>query len=65
VIYNLSLEGVQMKFSIGGYVASNVQVAMSTNLTTWQTIQTFTNSTNLSIFSTDTTQAVARFFKLQ
>jgi hypothetical protein len=65
VIYNLSYDGVQLRFLIGGYVASSVQVQMSTNLTTWQTVQTFAVSTNLSVFSTATTQAVCRFFKVQ
>jgi hypothetical protein len=65
VIYNLSYDGVQLRFLIGGYVASSVQVQMSTNLTTWQTAQTFAVSTNLSVFSTATTQAVCRFFKVQ
>ena len=65
VIYNLSYDGVQLQFLIGGYVASSVQVQMSTNLTTWQTVQIFAASTNLSVFSTDTIQAVCRFFKIQ
>ena len=65
VIYNLSYTGVQLKFSIGGYVANSVQVQMSTNLTTWQTVQTFAAGTNLSIFSTNTAQAGYRFFKVQ
>ena len=65
VIYNLSYDGVQLRFLIGGYVASSVQVQMSTNLTTWQTVQTFAVSTNLSVFSTATTQVVCRFFKVQ
>jgi hypothetical protein len=65
VIYNLSYDGVQLRFLIGGYVASSVQVQMSTNLTTWQTVQTFAASTNLSVFSTATIQAVCRFFKVQ
>ena len=65
VIYNLSYDGVQLQFLIGGYVASIVRVQMSTNLTTWQTVQTFAASTNLSVFSTATTQAVCRFFKVQ
>ena len=65
VIYNLSYDDAQLQFSIGGYVASNVQVQMSTNLTSWQTVQTFAVSTNLSVFSTATTEAVCRFFKIQ
>jgi hypothetical protein len=65
VIYNLSYDGVQVQFLVGGYVASSVQVQMSTNLTTWQTVQSFAASTNLSVFSTTTTQDMCRFFKLQ
>ena len=65
VIYNLSYSGVQLKFSVGGYVANSVQVQMSTNLATWQTVQTFTAGTNLSIFSTNTVQSGCRFFKVQ
>jgi hypothetical protein len=65
VIYNLSYDGVQVQFLIGGYVASSVQVQMSTNLTTWQTVQTFAASTNLLVFSTNPTQAVSRFFRVQ
>jgi len=64
-IYNLSHDGVQLRFLIGGYVASSVQVQMSTDLTTWQTVQTFAASTNLLLFSTDTSQAACRFFKVQ
>jgi hypothetical protein len=65
VIYNLSYNGVQLRFLIGGYVASSMQVMMSTNLTTWQSVQTFAATTNVSAFSTATTQDVCRFFKVQ
>jgi len=65
VIYDLSYDGAQVRFSIGGYVAAGVQVQMSTNLTDWQTIQTFSASTNVSVFSTNTTEAMSRFFKVQ
>jgi hypothetical protein len=65
VIYNLSHDGVQLQFLVGGQVASSVQVQMSTNLTTWENVQTFAASTNLSVFSTDTSQAVCRFYKVQ
>ncbi len=65
VIYNLSSNSNQLQFSIGGYVASSVQVQMSTNLATWQTVQTFATSTNLLVFTTNTTQAMCRFFKVQ
>ncbi|MFZ0826999.1 MAG: glycoside hydrolase family 71/99-like protein [Verrucomicrobiia bacterium] len=65
VIYNLSYDGVQLQFLIGGYVGSSMQVMMSTNLATWQSIQTFPVTANVSIFSTATTQAVCSFFKVQ
>ena len=65
VIYNLSYGGSQLQFLIGGYVASSVQVQMSTNLTDWQTVQTFPVSANLSVFSTSNTFDVCRFFKVQ
>lgn len=65
VIYNLSYDGFQLRFLIGGYVASSMQVMMSTNLTTWQSVQTFAASTNVSVFSTATTQALCSFFKVQ
>jgi hypothetical protein len=65
VIYNLSYDGVQLQFMIGGQVASNVQVQMSTNLTAWQTVQTFGTSTNLLVFDANTTQDVCRYFKVQ
>jgi hypothetical protein len=65
VIYNLAHDGVQLQFLIGGYVAAGAQVQMSTNLTSWQTIQTFSPGTNVLVFSTDTTQGMSRFFKVQ
>ena len=65
VIYNLASDGAQLFFSIGGYVASSVQVQMSTNLADWQTVQTFATNTNLLVFSTNTAQPMCRFFKIQ
>lgn len=65
VIYDLAYDGVRLQFSVGGYVASNVKVQMSTNLTSWQTVQSFTTTTNLSVFSSDTTHDTSQFFKLQ
>jgi len=63
VIYNVSADQVQVRFLIGGYVASPLQVEMSTNLTTWQTVQTFAGSTNLSVFTTNTLP-VCGFFRV-
>jgi len=65
IIYNLSCDGVGLQFLIGGFVASSVQVQASTDLTSWQTVQTFAASTNVLVFSTNTTQAVSSFFKVQ
>ena len=65
IIYNLLTNSNQLQFCIGGYLASGVQVEVSTNLTTWQTTQTYAAGTNLLVFSTDTTQPVCRFFKVQ
>ena len=65
MIYNLSYDGIKVQFLIGGYVASSVQVQVSTNMTDWQTVQTFGASTNLSVFSINTAQAMCRFFRVQ
>ncbi len=65
VIYNLSFDGVQLQFSIGGYLATNVSVQMSTNLVSWQTVKTFTAGTNVPVFTMNATQAVCTFFKVQ
>jgi hypothetical protein len=64
VIYDESADHAQMQFLIGGYVASTVQVDMSTDLTNWQTVQTYAGTTNLLVFMTNT-QAVCRFFKVR
>jgi hypothetical protein len=65
VIYNASYTGGQLQFFIGGYVGSGVQVWTSTNLTTWQAVKTFTTSTNLPVFTTNTVQTAASFFKVK
>jgi len=65
VIYNLSYDGDQLQFSIGGYMASGVRVLMSTNLASWQTAQAFSASTNLPVFSTSAGQPLCSFFKVQ
>jgi hypothetical protein len=64
VIYDESADHAQMQFLIGGYVASTVQVDMSTDLTNWQTVQSFAGTTNLLVYVTNT-QAVCRFFKVR
>jgi hypothetical protein len=65
VIYGLTNNGVQLQFTIGGNVAFSVQVLMSTNLTAWQSVQTFPVSPHASVFQTNTTQTLTSFFKLQ
>jgi len=64
VIYDESVDHAQMQFLIGGYVASTVQVDMSTDLTNWQTVQSYEGTTNLLVFVTNT-QAVCRFFEVR
>jgi Glycosyl hydrolase family 99 len=63
VIYDESANHAEMQFFIGGYVASTVQVDMSTDLTNWQTVQSYVGTTNLLVFVTNT-QAVCLFFKV-
>ena len=63
VIYNVSADQVQLRFLIGGYLASTIQVEMSTNLTTWGAVQTFSGNTNLPVFTTNT-EAACRFFRV-
>jgi hypothetical protein len=65
MIYNLSHENDQMEFAIGGYVAAGAHVQMSTNLQTWQADRTYTATTNLLIFTTNTTQDMCRFFRVK
>jgi hypothetical protein len=65
VIYNLSYDGDQLQFTIGGYMASGVHVLMSTDLASWQTAQSFSASTNLPVFSTSASQPLCSFFKVQ
>jgi hypothetical protein len=64
VIYDESADHAQTRFSIGGYVASTAQVDMSTNLTNWQTVQSYSWTTNRLAFVTNT-PAVSRFFKVR
>jgi hypothetical protein len=65
VLYDLSLQGTQFQFSIGGFVASNMQVKASTDLKSWQAVQSFSVSTNMPVFSTQTTQSVSTFFQVR
>jgi hypothetical protein len=65
VIYDLSKQGSQLQFSVGGYVSASLQVETSTNLQSWQSVQTFPVSTNLWIFVTDTSDGEASFFRVR
>jgi len=61
VIYDQATDYAQMQLSIGGYVASTVQLDGSTNLIKSQTVQAYAGTTNLLIFVTNT-QAIPRPF---
>jgi Glycosyl hydrolase family 99 len=65
MIYNLTYVRNNVQFLVGGYLASGAQVQMSTNLTIWQTVQTIAASPNLSVFSTNTTLDMCRYFRVQ
>lgn len=68
VIYDLSLTGGLLDFSIGGYIFSNgAEVQTSSNLATgWQSVASYPGSTNQMNFSTPlSTNIGATFFKVQ
>ncbi|HEX4263975.1 MAG TPA: glycoside hydrolase family 71/99-like protein [Verrucomicrobiae bacterium] len=69
VIYNLSLAGGLLEFSVGGFIFSNgAQVQTSSNLSApaWQTIDSFSASTNQMVFSTPVSANTGpAFFKVQ
>jgi hypothetical protein len=65
VIYDISHDGAQVRFSIGGYLASGMAIQASADLASWQTLQSFPATTNLPVFSANTDQAVCRFFRVQ
>jgi hypothetical protein len=69
VIYNLSLTGGQLQFSVGGYLsASGIQIQTSPNLIPggWQTIAAMPVGTNKVTFSTNILQQDApTFFRIQ
>lgn len=68
-IYGLSATGGQLRFSIGGYLSSSgLQVQTASNLTqsSWQTVNSFAASTNLTIYSTSISpQNTPLFFRVQ
>lgn len=55
VIYDLSLAGGQLRFAGGGYLASGVQAQMASNVNValWQTVRTFSVTTNQIRFTAD------------
>ncbi len=69
VIYNLSFGGGLFGFSIGGFIFSNgAAVQTTSNLwsKSWQTVTTYSGTTNPMIFSTTvSTNTGATFFKVQ
>jgi hypothetical protein len=67
VIYNLSVANGQLQFAIGGYLSRNgIQIETSSNLLTWQTINTLPVSTNDPVFSMPaSSSATPWFFRIQ
>jgi hypothetical protein len=67
IIYNLSLTGGQLRFSVGGYMSSSgIQIQTSSNLNGWQTLETLPASTNQTTFATNIPpQNTAIFFRIQ
>ena len=66
-IYNLSLTNGQLQFFIGGFLSLNgMQIETSSNLVTWQTIDTLPASTNQAEFQTFVSPATtSSFFRVQ
>ncbi|HWD91902.1 MAG TPA: glycoside hydrolase family 71/99-like protein [Verrucomicrobiae bacterium] len=69
VIYNFSLTGGLLEFSVGGFIFSNgAQVQTSSNLSaaTWRTVDSLAASTNQMMFSIPVSaDSGAAFFKVQ
>jgi hypothetical protein len=67
-IYNLSLAGSQLQFSVGGYLSPNgIQIQTSSNLSPggWQALETLAAGTNLTTFDTNIVpQNTATFFRI-
>ncbi|HEV2455981.1 MAG TPA: hypothetical protein VGY98_17080 [Verrucomicrobiae bacterium] len=63
VIYNVSLATNQLQFFIGGFLSrSGMQIETSSNLITWQIINTLSASTNQSEFQTAVLPAATPLF---
>ena len=61
-----TLHGYRRAFRIAGSGPVILLIhGIGDNSTTWETVQTFASSTNLLVFSTNMTQAMCRFFKVQ
>jgi hypothetical protein len=67
VIYNLSYTAGQLQFVVGGYISSaGLGLQMSSNLSAWQTINTFSAGTNLiSIGTPVSAQTGTAFYRIQ
>lgn len=68
VIYDFSFNAGQLQFQIGGFLAAGVQVQMSPNVTgpVWQTVGTFSATTNRIVFTTNIPpQSASSFFKVR
>jgi hypothetical protein len=68
VIYDSSISGNQLRFSIGGYVASGLKVLNSADFagTSWQQVATFPVSTGKTVFTCPIVPGQsASFYKIQ
>lgn len=68
VICDFSFAGGQLQFFIGGYLATGVQVQMASNVTdvVWQTVGTFSVTTNQIRFTTNLPPpSTSSFFRVQ
>jgi hypothetical protein len=68
VIYNLSLVGGSLQFSIGGFIYSNgAQVQTSSNLLSsgWQSVASYPGTTNQMNFTAPVSNIGPAYFKVQ
>ena len=67
VIHHLSVANAQLQCAVGGYLSGNgIQIETSSNLLTWQTVNTLPVSTNEPVFSMPaSSSATPWFFRIQ
>ena len=66
VLYDFKGGSNTLQFAIGGYLAGGAQVAMSTNLTSWEVVRSYSSTTGLILFTTNiSSQATSRYLRVQ